>query len=167
MQACGVIARACATRLREISNYLESFLGPDSNVPLTKEDLINILNCMVPAQWRRSMSRINFQPFTKSMTKIIEIIENLELMQKLPPSNQGTRRVTMISQKIGLKSQNPRLRSFLGNILRTKGKRGRGMALTPRMTTAVSTVQSFRLGKAPSRLTTRKSVGPLLVIPKK
>ena len=30
---------------------------------LTEGDLINILNQMVPAQWRRSMISINFQPF--------------------------------------------------------------------------------------------------------
>ena len=39
----GVTARACAGRLQEISNYLEYFLGPDSNVPLIEGDLINIL----------------------------------------------------------------------------------------------------------------------------
>ena len=38
------------------SNYLHYFPGPDSNVPLTEGDLINILNQMGPAQWRRSMT---------------------------------------------------------------------------------------------------------------
>ena len=40
----GVTARACAGRFQEISNYLEYFPGPDSNVPLTEGDLINILD---------------------------------------------------------------------------------------------------------------------------
>ena len=57
-----VTARACAGRLQEISNYLDYFLRHNSNVPLTKENLIDILNQMVPAQWRRSMISINFQP---------------------------------------------------------------------------------------------------------
>ena len=70
----GVTARACTGRLQEISNYLEYFLGPDSNVPLTEGDLINILNQMVPAQWQRSMISINFHPFNKSMTEVIEAI---------------------------------------------------------------------------------------------
>ena len=48
-----VTAKACAGRLQEISNYLEYFLGLDSNVPLTEGDLINILNRMVPVQWRK------------------------------------------------------------------------------------------------------------------
>ena len=77
----GVTARACAGRLQEISNYLEYFPGPDSNVPLTEGDLINILNQMVPAQWRRSMISINFQPFTKSMTEVIEYMEKLEVLE--------------------------------------------------------------------------------------
>ena len=77
----GVTARACAGRLQEISNYLEYFPGPDSNVPLTKGDLINILNQMVPAQWRRSMISINFQPFTKSMTEVIEYMEKVAARQ--------------------------------------------------------------------------------------
>ena len=77
----GVTARACAGRLQEISNYLEYFLGPDSNVPLTEGDLINILNQMVPAQWRRSMISTNFQPFNKSMTEVIEYMEKLEVLE--------------------------------------------------------------------------------------
>ena len=77
----GVTARACAGRLQEISNYLEYFPGPDSNVPLTEGDLINILNQMVPAQWRRSMISINFQPFTKTMTQVIEYMEKLEVLE--------------------------------------------------------------------------------------
>ena len=77
----GVTARACAGRLQEISNYLEYFPGPDSNVPLTEGDLINILNQMVPAQWRRSMISINFQPFNKSMTEVIEYMEKLEVLE--------------------------------------------------------------------------------------
>ena len=60
---------------------MEYFPGPDSNVPLTKGDLINILNQMVPAQWRRSMISINFQPFTKSMTEVIEYMEKLEVLE--------------------------------------------------------------------------------------
>ena len=64
----GVPARACAGMTQEISNYLEYFPGPDSNVSLTKGELINILTQMVPAQWRRSMISINFQHFTRSKT---------------------------------------------------------------------------------------------------
>ena len=63
----GVTARACARRLQEISNYLEYFPEPDSSVPLSKGNLINILNQMVPVQWKRSMVSIKFQPFTKSI----------------------------------------------------------------------------------------------------
>ena len=77
----GVTARVCAGRFQEISNYLEYFPGPDSNDPLTKGDLINILNQMVPVQCRRSMITINFQPFTKSMMKVIEYMEKLEALE--------------------------------------------------------------------------------------
>ena len=73
----GATAMACVGRLQEISNYLEYFLGPNSNVPLTEGNSINILKQMVPAQWRSSMISINFQPFNKSMIKVIEYMEKL------------------------------------------------------------------------------------------
>ena len=60
---------------------MEHFPGPDSNVPLTEGDLINILTQMVPAQWQRSMISINFQPFNKSMTEVIEYMEKLEVLE--------------------------------------------------------------------------------------
>ena len=66
-KSVGVTTRACAGRFQEISNHLEYFLGPDSNVHLTKGDLINILNQMVPAQWRRSMTSINFSNLSASL----------------------------------------------------------------------------------------------------
>ena len=106
----GVTARACAGKLQEISNYLEFSLGPHSNVPLTEGDLINILNQMVPAQWRRSMISINFQPFNKSMTEVIEYM---------------TRKI----QKIRLESPKTRLRNFPRNILSPRAGRGREMKI--------------------------------------
>ena len=60
---------------------MEYFPGPNSNVPLTEGNLINILNQMVPAQWQRSMISINFQPFNKSMTEVIEYMEKLEVLE--------------------------------------------------------------------------------------
>ena len=36
---------------------------------------------MVPAQWRRNMISINFQPFNKSMTEVIEYMEKLEVLE--------------------------------------------------------------------------------------
>ena len=95
--------RACAGRLQEINNYLEYFPGPDSNVPLTEGDLINILNQMVPAQWQRSMISINFQPFSKSMTEVIEYMEKLEVLEATNNS-QVPRNMTRKSQKIRLES---------------------------------------------------------------
>ena len=44
----GKINRACTGRHQDISNYLECFPGPYLNVPITKGDLNNILNQMVP-----------------------------------------------------------------------------------------------------------------------
>ena len=44
----GATTRGSTGRLQEISNNLEYFPGPDSNVPLTEGDLINILNQMIP-----------------------------------------------------------------------------------------------------------------------
>ena len=46
-----------------------------------KGDLMNILNQMVPVQLRRSMISINFQPFNKSMTEVIEYMEKLEVLE--------------------------------------------------------------------------------------
>ena len=74
-------ARACTGSLQKISNYLEYFLGTNSNVPLTKGDLIIILNQIVPIQWYRNMISINFQLFNKSMTKVIEYMEKLEVLE--------------------------------------------------------------------------------------
>ena len=76
-----VTTGGCIGRLQEISNYLEYILVPDLNVPLTKGDLINILNQMVPVQWRRSMISINFQPFNKTMTQVIEYMEKLDILE--------------------------------------------------------------------------------------
>ena len=68
-------------KLQEISNYLEYYLAPVSNVFLAEGDLINILNQMVPAQWHRSMINNNFHSFTKSMTEVIEYMEKLEILE--------------------------------------------------------------------------------------
>ena len=80
-QARGLTVRAYAGRPKEICNYLEYFPGLDSNVPVTEGDFIDILNQMIPAQWRRSMISINFQPFNKSMTEVIEYMEKLEVLE--------------------------------------------------------------------------------------
>ena len=56
-------------------------MGPNSNILLTEGDLINILNQMIPAQLCRSMASINFLPFTKSMTEVIEYMEKLEILE--------------------------------------------------------------------------------------
>ena len=53
------------------------------------------------------------------------------------------------SQKIQLESLNPRLRNFSREILRIKGKRGKGMTLTLKMTTTAITVQSIRPDEPP------------------
>ena len=43
---------------------------------------MNILNHqMIPAQWCRIMTSINFQLFNKTMTKVIEYIEKLEVLE--------------------------------------------------------------------------------------
>ena len=131
IQYVGVTARACAGRLQEISNYLEYFLGPDSNVPLTEGDLINILNQMVPAQWRRSMININFQPFNKSMTEGIEYMEKLEVLEA---TNKQS------STKKGDKDKSEDKR----NILSPRARRERDMTLTLRMTGMTSTVLSVK-----------------------
>ena len=47
---------ACQGRLQGISNYLECFQRPNSNVPITKGDLINIMKQMIPAKWWRSIA---------------------------------------------------------------------------------------------------------------
>ena len=126
---------------------MEYFPGPDSNVPLTEGDLINILNQMVPAQWRRSMISINFQPFNKSMTEVIEYMEKLEVLEATNKQS-GTKKHDKESQKIRLESPKIRLRNFPRNILSLRAERGREMTLTLtltltlRMTGTISTVQS-------------------------
>ena len=60
---------------------MEYFLGHDSNIPLTEEDLIDILNQMTPTQWCRSMISINFQLFNKFSTEVIEYMEKLEVIE--------------------------------------------------------------------------------------
>ena len=72
--------RACAGRLQEISNYLEFSPGPDLNVPKTEEDLINILNQMVPVQWHRSMTRNFLSPKAereREMTMTLRMIDTM------------------------------------------------------------------------------------------
>ena len=50
-------------------------------MPLAKEDLIGILNLMVPAQWQRSMISTNFYLFNKFMTEVVEYMEKLEVLE--------------------------------------------------------------------------------------
>ena len=68
------------------------------------------------------MISINFQPFNKSMTEVIEYM---------------TRKI----QKIRLESPKTRLRNFPRNILSPRAGRGREMTLTLRMIGTISTVQ--------------------------
>ena len=76
----------------------------------------------VPAQWRRSMISINFQPFNKSMTEVIEYMEKLEVLETTN-KQPGTKKMTRIRQKIRLESLKMRLRSFPRNILSPKAER--------------------------------------------
>ena len=156
----GVTARACAGRLQEISNYLEYFPGPNKNVPLTEGDLINILNQIVPAQWRRVMISINFQLFNKSINEVIEYMEKLEALRPLT-SSQVSRKMTRKSQKIRLVSLKTRLRNFLRNILNPKAKRERIMTLTLTLTLRMTGMASAVLYVIPKEghygLTTLKT----------
>ena len=86
--------KVCTGRLQKISYYLEDFPGPDLNTPFTKGDLDYILNKMVPAQWHRSMMSMHFQPFNKSMTKVIQYTEKLEVLEatiKHPSTKKGAK----------------------------------------------------------------------------
>ena len=62
---------------------MEYFPGPESNVHLAEGDLFNILNQMVPAQWQRSITSINFQPFSKSMSEVIEYMDKLDVLEAM------------------------------------------------------------------------------------
>ncbi len=107
------------------------------------------------------MISINFQPFTKSMTKVIEYMEKLEELEATPKQS---------GNKIGDKDQSEdktgksksKTKKFPKKIPRTKGKRGRETTLALRIIVAISTVQSVRPREAPFGLTTLRSVGPLL-----
>ena len=76
----GMAARIYVGRLQEISNYLDCFVGQDSDAPLTKGDLINLLNQMIPALWNRNLISINFQPSNKTITEAIEYMEKLVVL---------------------------------------------------------------------------------------
>ena len=117
----GVTARACAGRLQEISNYLEYFPGPDSNVPLTEGDIINILTQMVPATWRRSMISINFQPFNKTMTKVIEYMEKLEVLEATNKQSTTKKQGKEKSEDKTDKSRNKTKKSHKGH--KSKGRK--------------------------------------------
>ena len=75
-----VTTRKCVGRLQEISNYLECFLGQDSDAPLTKGDLINIPNKMIPALGHGNLINMNFQPFNKTIIEVIEYMEKLVVL---------------------------------------------------------------------------------------
>ena len=96
---------------------MEYFLGPNSNVPVTEGDLINILNQMVPAQWWKSMISINFHSFTKSITEVIEYIEKLEILEATNKQSS--------TKKIDKDKSKNTAKKFLNKHSKSKGKRGR------------------------------------------
>ena len=87
-----VTIRACSTRLEEINGMLKHFPGPE-NKALSEGDLIEILVNMAPAQWRKSMVQINFEPMQKTLTEVVEYLERLEVLdateKKKEPQKKG------------------------------------------------------------------------------
>ena len=87
-----VSIRACSTRLEKINGMLKYFPGPE-NKPLSEGDLIEILVNMAPAQWRKSMVQINFEPMHKTLTEVVEYLERLEVLdateKKKEPQKKG------------------------------------------------------------------------------
>ena len=110
-----VTIRACSTRLEEINGLLKHFPGPE-NKPLSEGDLIEILVNMAPAQWRKSMVQINFEPMQKTLTEVVEYLERLEVLDATEKKND--------SQKKGNdKSENKTKSKPKGHRTSRKGKK--------------------------------------------
>ena len=67
------------------------------------------------------MISINFQPFTKSMTKVIEYMEKLEVLEATTKQS-GNKRGGKEKSEDKTGNLNPRLRYFPRKILRTEEK---------------------------------------------
>ena len=88
------------------------------------------------------MININSQLFNKTMTKVIEYMKKLEVLEvtSKQQSNQETRNVTREVQKIRLESLKARQRNFTIKIPSAKTRREREVSLTlTLMTSTIST----------------------------
>ena len=114
---------------------LKHFPGPD-NKPLSEGDLIEILVNMAPAQWRKSMVQINFEPMQKTLTEVVEYLERLEVLDATEKKKEPQKKA-MISQKIML-SQKQKVISLPGKG-RNLIKRGKDLQIQKPLVTVTMT----------------------------
>ena len=96
-------------------------------------------HALVNTQWKRSVISINFQPFNKSMTEVIEYMEKLEVLEatnKQSSTKKGDKEKS--EDKTG-KSKN-KTKKFPKKKSKSKDKKRKRITLTLRTTSMISTV---------------------------
>ena len=71
---------SCATNLIEMYTHLKLFTGPDSNVPLSNGNVIDILVHMVPIACCKSTMTATFKPMFYILLEVMKYLEQLEVI---------------------------------------------------------------------------------------
>ena len=67
--------------LRRINEEEIPLIPPGNGIPLTEDEILDILLASTPKAWEKEMDRQRFDPLEKTMTDVIEFMEGVEMSE--------------------------------------------------------------------------------------